>query len=116
MRTGTFVCIYSAKTLTVTYPSTGFMIVDIEYGRCLTEASVLSLFETELVVLPAVMCQNLIGPTLWHLRCSLRVGVSKDDVELIHQAIEIVARFAGRELPSIGRVDNVEDEMHDLMP
>ncbi|KAH8799074.1 hypothetical protein F5884DRAFT_686956 [Xylogone sp. PMI_703] len=93
-----------------------FMIVDIEYGLCLTENAVLDLVETEFVVLPAVMCQNLVGPTLWHLRCNMRAGVSKDDVELIHQTIEIVADFAGRQLHPIGRVDDVEEEMHNRMP
>jgi hypothetical protein len=91
------------------------MTLDIEYGLVLAENSILDRVETELVVLPAVMCQNLVGPTLWHLRCCMRVGIEKGDVELIHQAIELVAKFAGKELDPIGRVGDVKEEMHDRL-
>jgi alkylhydroperoxidase/carboxymuconolactone decarboxylase family protein YurZ len=62
-------------------------------------------------MLSAVVSQNLVGPTLSHLRGCLRTGMEKEEVELIHQVIELVAGFAGRKLDAISRVGDVKDEM-----
>lgn len=64
--------------------------------------------ETELVVLPAIMTQNLRGPTYWHLRACLRVGILPEEVEAIQKVIESVAAFGGKTL-DVQRVCDVTD-------
>ena len=64
--------------------------------------------ETELVVLPAIMTQNLYGPTYWHLRACLRVGLEAEEVEAIHKVIESVAEYGGKKL-DVQRVRDVTD-------
>lgn len=71
---------------------------DIIYGLFLADFSVLSAVETELVILPAIMCQGLEGPTGWHIRGTRRLGVSVEDVEGICAAAITVARWAGRDV------------------
>ena len=60
------------------------------------------------------MCQNLPGPTLWHLRACVRAGISVEDVELVQQAIEMVAEWAGKRL-EVGRVEDVREEMDGVL-
>ncbi|KAF2096334.1 hypothetical protein NA57DRAFT_58254 [Rhizodiscina lignyota] len=84
---------------------------NISYGFFLSDLSTLSMLETELVVMPAILCQNLPGPTLWHLRCCVRVGISREDVEKMHQCIEAIAKFANRPVDQVGRVKDVQDDM-----
>lgn len=67
--------------------------------------------ETELVVLSGIMLQNLARETGWHLRGTRRIGVSRDDVELIQQQIEKVAKFCGLTLDRVPRVKDIEHEV-----
>lgn len=60
---------------------------EIVYGLFLSDHTILNAIETELVVMPAIMIQNLPLETAWHFRGTRRVGVSKDDVELVHQCV-----------------------------
>ncbi|KAM7195833.1 hypothetical protein V8F33_006482 [Rhypophila sp. PSN 637] len=82
--------------------------VNVSYGLFLSDHRILNMQETELVVLPAIMTQNLRGPTYWHLRACLRVGIEPDEVEAIHQAIEAVAGYGGKTL-DVQRVKDVDD-------
>ncbi|MCJ1476133.1 hypothetical protein MMC13_004798 [Lambiella insularis] len=91
-----------------------FISDEISYGLFLSDHQILDLAESELVILPAIMCQNLKGPTLWHLRGCVRAGISLADTELIQQAIELIATFAGKTL-DVGRVGDIKDEMHNLL-
>ena len=54
------------------------------------------------------MCQNLRGPTYWHLRACLRVGMTTEEVEALHKVIERVAAFGGKTL-DVQRVADVND-------
>ena len=67
--------------------------------------------ETELVVMPAILCQDLVSPAMWHLRGCVRAGISSEDTELVQQAAELVSTFAGKTL-HVGRVTDIKDEMH----
>lgn len=87
---------------------------NISYGYFLSDLSKLNMIETELVVMPAILCQDLPGPSLWHLRCCVRAGISKDDVENIHQCIETVAQFAKRPVDQVGRVKDIKEDMAKL--
>ncbi|KAF2143457.1 uncharacterized protein K452DRAFT_297192 [Aplosporella prunicola CBS 121167] len=61
------------------------------YGLFLSDDAVLSRVETSLVVLCAIMGQDLKAPALWHVRGLRRLGVSKDDVEALVRCVEEVA-------------------------
>ncbi|KAK3367559.1 hypothetical protein B0H63DRAFT_529275 [Podospora didyma] len=82
--------------------------VNVSYGLFLSDHRILSMQETELVVLPAIMTHNLRGPTYWHLRACLRVGMEADEVEAIHKVIEAVAAHGGKAI-NVQRVKDVTD-------
>jgi hypothetical protein len=82
--------------------------VNVSYGLFLSDHRILTMQETELVVLPAIMTQNLRGPTYWHLRACLRVGMDAEEVEAIHKVIEAVAAHGGKTL-TVQRVKDVTD-------
>lgn len=46
----------------------GSAVCDIAYGLCLSEKQILDDVDTEIVVLPAVMGQNLPCMTYWHFK------------------------------------------------
>ncbi|PGH16489.1 hypothetical protein AJ80_05174 [Polytolypa hystricis UAMH7299] len=56
---------------------------DISYGIFLADHKVLDVVESELVILPAIMCQNLGRAAHLHLRGCLRVSVTRDEIEVI---------------------------------
>ncbi len=87
---------------------TAWISVNVSYGLFLSDHRILSMQETELVVLPAIMTQNLRGPTYWHLRACLRVGMDAEEVEAIHKVIEAVAAHGGKTL-DVQRVQDVTD-------
>ncbi|KUJ10211.1 uncharacterized protein LY89DRAFT_710930 [Mollisia scopiformis] len=88
-----------------------FISREITYGFYLSDHSIISPLETELVTLSGIMIQNLPLETAWHLRGTRRVGVSKEDVELVQQCVEMVAAFAGARLHKIPRVADIEHEV-----
>lgn len=66
-----------------------FITKEITYGFYLSDHSILGPIETELVVLTGIMIQNLPLETAWHLRGTRRVGVSKEDIEIIQQCVSL---------------------------
>jgi len=89
----------------------GFWVANIAYGLHLSDRQILDDVDTELVVLPAVMGQNLPRETYWHIRGIRRLGISKRDVEMVCECVRLVARFCGVELDRIPAVETVEDEL-----
>jgi len=69
-----------------------FINYNITYGFYLSDMTILGPVETELVVLSGIMIQNLGRLTGWHLRGIRRVGVSKEDVELVQQCVSVTNR------------------------
>ncbi|GAP91781.1 putative DNA polymerase alpha subunit B [Rosellinia necatrix] len=78
--------------------------VNISYGCFLADYRILNAAETELVVLPAIMCQNLSGPTSWHVRASQNVGIGREDVKKIQLVTGMIAAFAGLDLDTVERL------------
>ncbi|KAJ5722495.1 hypothetical protein N7488_000530 [Penicillium malachiteum] len=89
----------------------GFWVGEIAYGLHLSDRQVLDDVDTELVVLPAVMGQNLPRMTYWHIRGTRRLAVSKEDVKMVCDCVHKVARFSGVELDRVPSVDKVEADM-----
>ena len=84
---------------------------EITYGLYLSDRQILNDVETELVVLPAIMSQNLRSETHWHIRGTRRIGVSKDDVQVLWDAVQAVSTFFGAKLTKVPTVDEVEPDV-----
>ncbi|PYI04572.1 hypothetical protein BO78DRAFT_398867 [Aspergillus sclerotiicarbonarius CBS 121057] len=81
---------------------------EITYGLFLSDRSVLDDLDTQLVVLPAIMSQNLRIETHWHIRGTRRLGVSKEDVKVLWDQVQHVAGFYGGKLDKVPTVEEVE--------
>ncbi len=85
---------------------------EITYGLYLSDRQVLADdVETELVVLPAIMMQNLPAETRWHIRGTRRIGVSRPDVEVVCRCVRLVADHLGVRLHRVPTVEEVEPEV-----
>ena len=84
---------------------------EITYGLYLSDRQVLDDWDTEVVVLAGIMIQNLKLETKWHIRGALRVGMSKEDVKAIMEAVRKVAEFTDVKLNRIPSVEEVEGEV-----
>ncbi|KAH7161864.1 hypothetical protein EDB81DRAFT_353758 [Dactylonectria macrodidyma] len=84
---------------------------EITYGLYLSDRQVLDDTETQLVVLPAIMSQNLRTETHWHIRGTRRIGVSKNDVQVIWDAVQAIAAFYEVKLTKVPTVDEVEPDV-----
>ncbi|CVK95135.1 uncharacterized protein FMAN_13334 [Fusarium mangiferae] len=84
---------------------------EITYGLFLSDRQVLDDTDTQLVVLPAIMSQNLPLETHWHIRGTRRIGVSKEDVQIIWDSVKEVSKLFGAELHKVPTVDEVEPDV-----
>ncbi|KAM3548311.1 hypothetical protein MY1884_009235 [Beauveria asiatica] len=78
--------------------------IEISYGLFLSDHSVLDMTESELVILPAIMCQDLKGPTDWHLKGCLRLGLTRQEVAAVQKVIERILAHGGGKLSQINSV------------
>ncbi|CEJ81225.1 hypothetical protein VHEMI01367 [[Torrubiella] hemipterigena] len=85
-----------------------WMSLEVTYGLFLSDRQVLGDVESELVTLPAIMMQNLPNETHWHIRGTRRIGVAKGDVQMIWDAVTLVAGYFGIKLTKVPTVDEVE--------
>lgn len=85
--------------------------MEITYGLFLSDRQVLDDVDTQMVVLPAIMSQNLPMETRWHIRGTRRIGVSKDDVQVVWDSVKLVAEFYTVDLDRVPSVDEVEEEV-----
>lgn len=78
----------------------------------------LQLQSTELVILAALVAQNLRPETLWHMRGSLRVGWSHEAVDSVRNVAMEVAEYAFQQRRSatdrVPRLDEVRDDSNEL--
>lgn len=81
---------------------------EITYGLFLSDRQVLNDVDTQMVVLPAIMMQNLPRETSWHIRGTRRIGVSKGDTEVIWECIQARAGHFGVKLDKGPTVEGVE--------
>lgn len=89
----------------------GWLTKNITYGLFLSDHSVLNDVETEITVLTGIFMQNLTRESAWHLRGLRRIGVAKEDVEVIRECCELTARFCGVSLHKVPRVEDIEHEV-----
>lgn len=84
---------------------------EITYGLFLSDRQALDDIETQLVVLPAIMSQNLRLETHWHIRGTRRIGISKEDTQVVWDAVLGMAKFFGVALTKVPTVDEVESDV-----
>jgi hypothetical protein len=88
-----------------------WLSAEITYGLYLSDRQVLNDVDTEMVVLPAIMMQNLKNETHWHIRGTRRIGVSKEDVQVLWDTIQFIAQHFGLKLNKVPTVDAVEPDV-----
>ena len=81
---------------------------EITYGLFLSDRQVLDDVDTQLVVLPGIMSQNLPNETHWHIRGTRRLGLPKEEVQVIWDCVQLVAQFFDVKLNRVPTVDSVE--------
>lgn len=69
----------------------------IIYGLFLSDHTLLSELESEIVILTSIMCQGLRAPTIWHLRGLRRLGVDDGVIDEITDVIHMIARYCGKD-------------------
>jgi hypothetical protein len=84
---------------------------EITYGFYLSDRQVLDDLDTQLVVLPGIMIQNLALETHWHIRGTRRLGVSSEKVQVIWECVKLVAEFFEMK---VDRVPSVQDVEYDV--
>ncbi|KAK7733692.1 hypothetical protein SLS53_008159 [Cytospora paraplurivora] len=88
-----------------------FVCEEITYGFYLGDRQTLNDVETETIVLAAIMSQNLKFETHWHLRGTRRLGVSRGDVKVMWEAIQLIAGHFGTKLGNVPSIDEVEPDV-----
>ncbi|KAJ5370701.1 uncharacterized protein N7496_006793 [Penicillium cataractarum] len=81
---------------------------EITYGLFLSDRQVLDDVDTQLVVLPGIMSQNLPNETHWHIRGTRRLGLPKEEVQVIWDCVQLVAEFFDVKLNKVPTVEQVE--------
>lgn len=84
---------------------------EITYGLYLSDRQVLDDIDTEVVVLPGIMIQNLKTETHWHIRGTRRIGVSQQDVQRIWNCVQMVSKYLNT---TLDRVPTVKEVEHDV--
>lgn len=85
-----------------------WLSTEITYGLFLSDRQVLDDVDTQLVVLPGIMSQDLPNETHWHIRGTRRLGLPKQEVGVIWECVQLVARFFDVKLDKVPTVDQVE--------
>lgn len=81
---------------------------EITYGLFLSDRQVLDDVDTQLVVLPGIMSQNLPNETHWHIRGTRRLGIPQEEVQVIWDCVQLVAQFFDVKLNKVPTVEQVE--------
>ena len=88
-----------------------WLSMEITYGFYLSDRQVLGDVETQLVVLSAIMSQNMPLETHWHIRGTRRIGVSRHDTEVLYRCIGLAADHFGVSLHKVPTVEQVEPDV-----
>ncbi|KAJ5481344.1 hypothetical protein N7475_000156 [Penicillium sp. IBT 31633x] len=103
--------IYGLLELYSKHPDFSFWLADITYGLLLSDRQILDDVDTELVVLPAVMGQDMPRMTYWHIRGMRRLGISKKDVQMVMDCVQLVVQACGVTLTQAPTVDAVDADL-----
>jgi hypothetical protein len=98
-------------TLFAAHKDLAWVSQNITYGLYLSDRQVLDDVETQLVVLPGIMAQNLPLETTWHIRGTRRIGVSMADTKVVWNVVKDVAAHFGVSLDKVPTVEEVEPQV-----
>ncbi|KAJ5832535.1 hypothetical protein N7474_000846 [Penicillium riverlandense] len=84
---------------------------EITYGLFLSDRQVLDDMDTEMVVAPGIMSQNLPLESHWHIRGMRRLGIPKEDVEVVWDCVQLVGKFFGTRMDRVPTVEMVEPDV-----
>ncbi|CAK7274519.1 hypothetical protein SEPCBS119000_006213 [Sporothrix epigloea] len=103
----------SADTLSLFDAHKDFIWVSkhITYGLYLGDRQVLNDLDTEMIVFPAIMSQNLRMETWWHIRGTRRIGVSNADTKVLYDVVKDINAHFGVTLDKVPTVDEVEHDV-----
>lgn len=90
------------------HPDFAWLSKEITYGLFLSDRQVLGDVDTQLVVLPGIMSQNLPNETHWHIRGTRRLGIPQEEVKVIWDCVQLVAQFFDTKLNKVPTVKSVE--------
>ncbi|KAJ5101884.1 hypothetical protein NUU61_004106 [Penicillium alfredii] len=90
------------------HPDFAWLSKEVTYGLFLSDRQVLDDVDTQLVVLPGIMSQNLPNETHWHIRGTRRLGLPKHEVQVIWDCVQLVAQFFDVRLNKVPTVEQVE--------
>lgn len=90
------------------HPDFSWLSKEITYGLFLSDRQVLGDVDTQLVTLPGIMSQNLPTETHWHIRGTRRLGVPKEEVQVVWECVQLVAQFFDVKLTKVPTVEQVE--------
>lgn len=93
------------------HPDFGFWLADITYGLLLSDRQVLDNVDTEMVVSPALMGQDMPRMIYWHIRGTRRLGISKEDVQTAMECVHLVVEACGVTLMQVPSVDDVDGDL-----
>ena len=79
------------------------------YGLFLSDHSILTKVESEIVILTSIMCQGLRAPTIWHLRGLRRLGLTNQDVGMVTAAVHIVANYCSKDSSQWPTIEDVAE-------
>ncbi|KAL4984370.1 hypothetical protein BDW68DRAFT_180732 [Aspergillus falconensis] len=88
-----------------------WLSMEITYGFFLSDRQVLDDVDTQMVVLPGIMSQNLPNATHWHIRGTRRLGVPIEDVKIVTECVKTIADFYGKTLDKVPSVEEVEKDV-----
>lgn len=86
-----------------------WLVKKVIYGLFLSDHTLLSAIDAELVIVSAIWCQGLKGPTMWHLRGLRRFGGSLQDLEGVQTAVQLVAGWSGKDTTDWLKVNEVKE-------
>jgi hypothetical protein len=89
----------------------GFRVEGITCGLLLSDRQVLDNLDTELVVLPAMIGQDLPRMTYRHIRGIRLFGISKEELQMVMDCVHLVVEFCGVTLDRLTTVDVVEADL-----
>lgn len=88
-----------------------WLIREIAYGLFLSDRQVPDDIDTQIVVLPAVLIQNVRNPSRWHIQGTRRLKFPKEEVQVIWDCVQCILRFFETPLHKVPSVDEVEPDV-----
>ena len=96
----------------VTFKDIHFISAEIGYGMCHSRTHIVTLRESELIILTTLLLQRLPRESKWHLRGARRTGSTPEEVEGLQVLLESTLNpFLRIDLSGMPRCKDIENEL-----